>query len=116
MPANDQRSQEARNAAEAALVRVVYHYGAGSELVVIGGLVPELLCANSAFLHAGTTDVDVQVNQEIACGAVNTRRLEHALRNAEFEPDAERAQANWSRPQSASSISHHSHAAGAIVR
>jgi hypothetical protein len=41
-------------------------------------------------LHAGTTDVDVQVDLEIACGAVNTTRLEAALRNAEFEPDNER--------------------------
>ena len=90
MAADDQRSREARTAAEAALVRVVHHYGARPEFVVIGGLVPELLCANSAFLHAGTTDVDVQVNLEIACGAGTTRRLEHALRNAEFEPDAER--------------------------
>ena len=40
-------------------------------------------------MHAGTTDIDVQVNLEIACGAVNTERLEHALRNAEFEPDGE---------------------------
>ena len=37
--------------------------------------------------HAGTTDVDVQVNLEIARGAVNGKRLERALRNAEFEPD-----------------------------
>jgi hypothetical protein len=57
--------------------------------VVLGGLVPDLLCAGSAFTHAGTTDVDVQVDLEIACGAVNTARLEQALRNAEFEPDSE---------------------------
>jgi len=36
------------------------------------------------------TDVDVQVDLEISCGAVNTARLEQALRNAEFEPDSER--------------------------
>lgn len=84
------RSREARAAAEAALVRVVHHYGSRPEFVLLGGLVPELLCADSAFRHAGTTDVDVQVDLEIACGAVNTRRLEHALRNAEFQPDAER--------------------------
>jgi hypothetical protein len=58
--------------------------------VVLGGLVPELLCAGSDFQHAGTTDVDVQVDLEVACGAVNTKRLEEALRNAEFEPDNER--------------------------
>ncbi|MFV0411444.1 MAG: hypothetical protein ACK5LJ_17630 [Paracoccus sp. (in: a-proteobacteria)] len=84
------RSRIARAAAEAALVRVVHHYGATPEFVLIGGLVPELLCSESAYRHAGTTDVDVQVNLEIAAGAVNTRRLEAALANAEFEPDSER--------------------------
>ena len=84
------RSREARAAAEQALVRVVHHYGARPQFVVLGGLVPELLCASSAFQHAGTIDIDVQVNLEIACGSVNTERLERALRNAEFEPDNER--------------------------
>lgn len=70
-------------------MRVVHHYGARPEFVVLGGLVPELLCADSAWRHAGTTDVDVQVDLEIACGAVNAARLENALRNAEFAPDAE---------------------------
>src|SRR5690606_32887752 len=41
-------------------------------------------------VHSGTTDVDVQVNLEIAAGAVNAERLERALRNAEFEPDSQR--------------------------
>lgn len=85
------RSRIARAAAEAALVRVVHHYGDRPEFVVLGGLVPELLCSASAYTHAGTTDVDVQVNLEIAAGSVHTVRLETALRNAEFEPDAERA-------------------------
>ena len=40
--------------------------------------------------HAGTTDVDVQVDLEIAAGAVNTVRLEHALVNAEFKADPSR--------------------------
>lgn len=83
------RSRAAREAAERALVRVVHHYGKRPEFVLLGGLVPELLCSGSAFQHAGTTDVDVQVDLEIACGAVNTRRLERALRNAEFEPDGQ---------------------------
>lgn len=87
---NDEpRSQRARAAAEQALVRVVHHYGERPEFVVLGGLVPELLCANSGFRHAGTTDIDVQVNLEIACGSVNTQRLERALKNAEFVPDDE---------------------------
>lgn len=84
------RSRAARVAAETALVRVVHHYGETPEFVLIGGLVPELLCSGSARVHAGTTDIDVQVNLEIAAGAVNTKRLEAALGNAEFEPDSER--------------------------
>lgn len=84
------RSRAAREAAERALVRIVHHYGSRPEFVVLGGLLPELLCAGSDFRHAGTTDVDVQVDLEIACGATNTAKLERALRNAEFEPDNER--------------------------
>ena len=34
--------------------------------------------------------MDVQVNLEIACGSVNTERLERALHNAKFRPDNER--------------------------
>lgn len=83
------RSRQARIAAEQALVRIVHHYGAKPEFVVLGGLVPELLCSYSTHQHAGTTDIDVQVNLEIECGAVNTERLERALKNAEFEPDNE---------------------------
>lgn len=81
-----ERSREARAIAEAALVRVVHHYGGIPEIVVLGGLVPELLCSESESVHAGTTDVDVQVNLEIASGSVNAARLELALRKAGFEP------------------------------
>lgn len=90
MSTEQPRSQRARIAAERALVRIVHHYGARPEFVLIGGLVPELLCAASMFGHAGTTDIDVQVDLEIATGAVNAARLEQALRNAEFEPDPDR--------------------------
>jgi hypothetical protein len=83
------RSQAARAAAEQALVRVVHHYGKRPEFVLLGGLVPALLCAGSGVQHAGTTDVDVQVNLEISSGATNAARLEEALRKAEFLPDAE---------------------------
>ena len=85
------RSRAARTAAETALVRIVHHYGGRPEFVLLGGLVPELLCATSDARHAGTTDVDVQVDLELAAGAVNGPRLERALRNAEFEPDSSRA-------------------------
>jgi len=71
-------------------VRVVHHYGQRPEFVVLGGLVPELLCAGSAWRHAGTTDVDVQVDLEISCGSINTTRLEEALKNSEFEPEGTR--------------------------
>lgn len=69
------RSRAARVAAETALVRVVHHYGERPEFVVLGGLVPELLCAASSFQHAGTTDVDVQVDLEIAGGSIGAVRL-----------------------------------------
>lgn len=84
------RSAGARQAAELALVRVVHHYGVRPEFVLLGGLVPALLCSNSEWRHAGTTDVDVQVNLEIAGGSVQAARLEEALRNAGFVPDGER--------------------------
>ena len=89
-----------RGAAERALIRVVHHYGSRPEFVLLGGLVPELLCSCTSFQHAGTTDVDVQVDLEIACGSVNTTRLEQALRNAEFEPDSQRVW-RWTATSSA---------------
>ena len=64
------RADEPPLRSRAALLRIVRHYGERPEFVVLGGLVPELLCAGSAFQNAGTTDVDVQVDPEIACGAV----------------------------------------------
>ncbi len=63
------------------------HTGGKPEFVVLGGLVPELLCTGSEFHHVGTIDVDVQVGLEIACGAVNAARPEQALRNAGFAPE-----------------------------
>lgn len=81
-----ERSRRARAAAELALVSVAYYYGAKPGFVLLGGLVPELLCSDSAWLHAGTTDVDVQVNLEIAADAANAGRLEQALKDAHFRP------------------------------
>lgn len=59
--------------------------------MLLGGLVPDLLCSRSSSAHVGTTDVDVQVNLEINSGSVNATRLEAALRTAGFEADGERA-------------------------
>jgi hypothetical protein len=80
------RSLAARAAAEIALVRIANYYGGRPEFVLLGGLVPALLCARSDIRHAGTTDVDVQVDLEISAGSVNAARLEQALRNAGFVP------------------------------
>lgn len=91
MPDETPRSRAARAAAEQALIRVVHHYGGRPEFVLLGGLVPELLCSTSDVRHAGTTDVDVQVDLEIALGSTSAERLERALRNAEFTPDGQRA-------------------------
>ena len=84
-----ERSRAARVVAEAALVSVAYHYGSRPEFVLLGGLVPELLCSTSQWQHAGTTDVDVQVDLEIAAGSVNAPRLEQALIAAGFRADNE---------------------------
>src|ERR1700694_370727 len=84
------RAAAARAAAELALVRVVHHYGGRPEFVLLGGLVPALLCSGSPWRHAGTTDVDVQVDLEIAGGAVQADRFAQALRNAELDPDPQR--------------------------
>jgi len=72
------RSRQARDLAERALVRVVYAYGDVPEFVLLGGLVPDLLCTSAAHSHVGTTDVDVQVDLEIQGGSVNASRLERA--------------------------------------
>jgi hypothetical protein len=70
------RTAAVRRAAELALVRVVHHYGGRPEFVLLGGLVPALLCSNSSKRHAGTSDVDVQVNLEIAGGSRTGARLQ----------------------------------------
>jgi hypothetical protein len=84
------RSLAARAAAELALIRIAICYGGRPEFVLLGGLVPALLCAQSGTRHAGTTDVDVQVDLEISAGSVNAARLEKALRDAGFRPDEQR--------------------------
>jgi len=86
MTNEDKRSTAARVAAEKALVNVVYHYGSCPEFVVLGGLIPAILCSKSKNRHAGTTDVDVQVDLEIAKDAVNTKNLENALKKSGFQP------------------------------
>jgi hypothetical protein len=61
---------------------LVAAYGEMPEFVLLGGLVPDLLCSGAANRHIGTTDVDVQVDLEVQGGSVNAARLERALRGA----------------------------------
>ena len=85
-----ERTRAARLLAERALVRLVREYGDVPEFVLLGGLVPDLLCSNALNRHVGTTDVDVQVDLEIQGGSVNGSRLEAALEAASFKPDGQR--------------------------
>lgn len=84
------RSRRARDLAERALVRLVLAYGETPDFVLLGGLVPDLLCRNSVRMHQGTTDVDVQVNLEVFGQSANSTRLERALTDCDFTPDDQR--------------------------
>jgi len=84
------RSRQARDLAEAALVRLARAYGEVPEFVLLGGLVPDLLCSNAGRPHVGTTDVDLQVDLEIQGGSANAAHLERALKDAGFTPDSTR--------------------------
>jgi hypothetical protein len=87
-----ERTREARSLAEAALVRISAGFGeADIPLVVLGGLVPELLCVGADVPHQGTTDVDIQINLEVEIDGEHAVQLEDALRAAGFAPDPERA-------------------------
>lgn len=68
---------------------MVHFYGSTPAFVLLGGLVPQLLCATAAMPHAGPSDIDVQVDLEIASDSAGARRLEVALRAAGFEPEGE---------------------------
>ncbi len=81
------RSRATRKLAEAALVRLVLAYGGAPEFVLLGGLVPDLLCSTARRAHIGTTDIDIQVDLEIAAGSENAPRIEKALKAARFSPD-----------------------------
>jgi hypothetical protein len=85
------RSRQARALAEAALVRLVTKYGGTPDFVLLGGLVPDLLCSGAVHQHVGTTDVDIQVDLEIQNGSANASRLERALQESGFSPSGEYA-------------------------
>ncbi|HTR73936.1 MAG TPA: hypothetical protein VMH33_01600 [Solirubrobacterales bacterium] len=88
---DDVRSAEARARAEQALVWLVSGFdGAEIDLIVLGGLVPEILTRGvepgSSMGHLGTTDVDLllitRVDQDEDLGAV-----EASLTKLDFEPE-----------------------------
>lgn len=86
------RTREARQLAESALVTVADRYGAVPPFVLLGGLVPALLCRTSNVPHAGTTDIDVHVDLEAQTLLTDAMpRLEQALLQSGFTVDASHA-------------------------
>jgi len=61
VPDEAPRGRIARAAAERALVRVAHHYGSRPEFVVLGGLVPELLCTGTSYEMARDFGVAIPV-------------------------------------------------------
>jgi hypothetical protein len=83
-----ERSPEARALAEEALLRLLATLGDQDvQLVVLGGLVPEVLTQGlDAPGHLGTTDVDIHISFHTDSGQ-DLGVLENALERAAFEPD-----------------------------
>jgi hypothetical protein len=83
------RTGETRQIAERALGRLLDELDRDLELIVLGGLVPEVLTSGldeSIPKHMGTADVDLLVNVIVDAEA-DLVELEAALEQAEFEPD-----------------------------
>lgn len=85
-----ERSPEARALAEEALLRLLVALeGEDVELVVLGGLVPEILTrgqADAVPAHLGTTDVDIHISFGVDADR-DLSSLEHALEAIGAEPD-----------------------------
>jgi hypothetical protein len=86
-----ERSSEARALAEEALLRLLVALaGQEVELVVLGGLVPEILTRGQAETvprHLGTTDVDIHISFGLDPDR-DLSSLERALETIDAEPDA----------------------------
>jgi hypothetical protein len=94
------RSRETRARAELALVRLLHELRDESvQLVVLGGLVPEILTHEDSSIptHLGTTDVDIllitHLDPEADLGSV-----EQALQYMSFKPDPTEDGWRWSGP------------------
>lgn len=85
-----ERSPDARALAEEALLRLLVALaGQEVELVVLGGLVPEILTrgqAETVPLHLGTTDVDIHISFGVDPDR-DLSSLERALKTIDAEPD-----------------------------
>jgi len=96
-----ERSPEARALAEQALLRLLLALeGNDVELVVLGGLVPEILTRGQAELiptHLGTTDVDIHVSFGVDTGR-DLGLLEQALETIGAEPDPKIGGWRWRIP------------------
>lgn len=96
-----ERSHEARALAEDALVRLLEALeGSELDLVVLGGLVPELLThegGDEAPGHLGTTDIDIHISS-LADADRDLGALEAALDAIDAEPDAKIEGWRWLIP------------------
>lgn len=85
-----QRSPEARQLAERALVALLHELGETElEIVILGGLVPEVLTSGQhppAPPHLGTADVDVLLVTRISTEKDHSA-VEESLRRIGFEPE-----------------------------
>lgn len=71
-------------------MRISAHFGSTDiPVVVLGGLVPEMLCTTTEARHQGTTDVDIQMNLEVELAGEHAFELEQALLAAGFSADPE---------------------------
>ncbi len=66
MDDEEPRSRVARSAVERALVRIAHHYGAEPEFVLLGGLVPDLLCVTTRVSRASAPSPDQAVPGDMA--------------------------------------------------
>ncbi len=84
-----ERSPEARALAEQALVKLLHALDGKVEIIVLGGLVPEVLTRGQeppAPTHLGTTDVDVLLLAHTKPGT-ELSALEASLNSMEFRPE-----------------------------
>ncbi|MFH0945260.1 MAG: hypothetical protein V2A76_08690 [Planctomycetota bacterium] len=101
---DSERSPEARELAERALVWIIHELGERCEgIVVLGGLVPATLVEKSSTVpqHLGTTDVDVHIDFGVSLGS-HLVAVERALVRLGFSPTQDGWR--WTGPVSGTSV------------